>query len=346
MADDLGYSNGLAEQYTQLNMIFFGPTSFRRQRAARLSAVGESSYWGRFGDALTDRNVLLRMLLCLLAIGLLLVAVEAWRAPFNYRLGDHQPHGVLAQVPFKRVNRFETDRLRAQIEDQVPFVFRLEATAPRQLLASLKTDLEEIAHAETLESVRASTRSAFGVWTEGDRPMDDMTPEKYEREFRSLKAAIYSGSTFDPEAIDLNQAMPDDMADRVALLLDDMREFLTPLQRSGRSWCVRPRWRFGLVLKPLTPTNNLHYRCDRANRSVPVRILGRRSRQRFENVASLNHSGANVSRLQQIVKCDSRALRHIRRPSRPIAVSSWSPKPPTLGVITPNRGLCSHTKLV
>ncbi|MCX7418650.1 MAG: HDIG domain-containing protein [Planctomycetia bacterium] len=214
-------------------MIFFGPTSFRRQRAARLSAVGESSYWGRFGEALSDRNVLLRLLICLFAIGVLLLAVEAWRTPFTYRLGDHQPHGVLAQVPFKRVNKFETDRLRAQIEDQVPFVFRLETTQPRQLLASLKSDLEEIAHAETLESVRSSTRSAFGVWTEGDRPMDDMTPEKYEREFRSLKFAIYSGSTFDPEAIDLNQTMPDDMADRVALLLDDMREFLSPLQKSG-----------------------------------------------------------------------------------------------------------------
>ncbi|HLQ45744.1 MAG TPA: hypothetical protein VK137_13490, partial [Planctomycetaceae bacterium] len=126
-------------------MILLGPTSFRRQRAARLSAVGETSSWGRLGDAFSDRDVLVRLLLCLFAMAVLLVAVEAWRTPFTYRLGDHQPHGMLAQVPFKRVNKFDTDRARAQIEDQVPFVFRLEPNSPRELLVSLKADLDDVA---------------------------------------------------------------------------------------------------------------------------------------------------------------------------------------------------------
>lgn len=80
-------------------------------------------------------------------------------------------------------------------------------------------------------------------------------------------------------------------------------------------------------MKPLTPTNNSHDRCDRTNRTSPVRNHHTWSRHRVENVASVNHSLTSVSHLQQIVKRDSQVLRHIRRPSRPIPVNSWSPKP-------------------
>ncbi len=206
-------------------MILFGPSSFRRKRAARLSAVGESSFWTQVSDAISDRSVLLRLMLCLFAMVLLLLGVEAWRTPFTYRLGDHQPHGVLAQVPFKRINRFETERARAQSEDQVPFVFRLEPNPPRELLAALKADLEEIAHADMLESVRPSTRAAFGLWNEGDHSLDDMTPDKYEQEFKTLRAAIVSGSQFIPA--------PADMTDRIAQLLGDTESFLKPLKKWG-----------------------------------------------------------------------------------------------------------------
>lgn len=185
------------------------------------------------GGALTDRNVLTRLLVCLIAMAALLFAVEAWRTPFIYRLGDYQPHGILAQVPFKRINRFETDRAKAQAEDQVPFVFRLEPNTTQRVLKSLKSDLEEIAKAETLESVRSSTRSAFGLWTETDRPMDDLPPEIQEQEFRKLRAALFTGRPYDPMAAEEFIARPDDMSDRIAQLVSDAETFLAPVQRYG-----------------------------------------------------------------------------------------------------------------
>lgn len=214
-------------------MILFGPFSFRRKRTARVSTLRDDSLLRHVGNALADRNALVRLFVCLIAMVVLLFAVEAWRTPFTYRLGDYQPHGILAQVPFKRINRFETDRAKALAEDQVPFVFRLEPNASRGLLELLKSDLEEIAKAETLESVGASTRSAFGLWTETDRPMDDMPPEMREQEFKKLRAALFTGRPYDPMAAEEFIARPEDMSDRITQLLADAEKFLEPLQRYG-----------------------------------------------------------------------------------------------------------------
>lgn len=214
-------------------MILFGPVSFRRKRTARVSTLRDDSLLRLIGDAFTDRNVLTRLFVCLIAMAALLFAIEAWRTPFTHRLGDNQPHGILAQVPFKRINRFETDRAKAQAEDQVPFVFRLEPSNSERLLKSLKSDLEEIAQAETLESVRSSTRSAFGLWTETDRPMDDMPPEMQEQQFRKLRSALFTGRPFDPMATEEFIARPDDMSDRIVQLVSDAKTFLEPVQRYG-----------------------------------------------------------------------------------------------------------------
>jgi putative nucleotidyltransferase with HDIG domain len=214
-------------------MILFGPFSFRRKRTAPVSTLRDDSLLRHIGDALADRNVLVRLCVCLFAMAVLLFAVEAWRTPFTYRLGDYQPHGVLAPVPFKRINRFETDRAKALAEDQVPFVFRLEPIAPKRLLDSFRADLEEIARAETLESVRSSTRSAFGLWTEADRPMDDMPPEMQEQEFKKLRAALFTGRPMDPMAAEEFIARPEDMSDRLVQLAGEAEKFLEPLQRYG-----------------------------------------------------------------------------------------------------------------
>ena len=214
-------------------MILFGPFSFRRKRTARVSTLRDDSLLRHIGDALTDRNVLLRFFVCLFAMVVLIIAVEAWRSPFTYRLGDHQPHGILAQVPFKRINRFETDRAKALADDQVPFVFRLEPKSSGRLLDSFKSDLEEIAKAEALESVRSSTRSAFGLWTETDKPMDDMPPEMREQEFRKLRTALFTGRPHDPMATEEFLARPEDMSDRIAQLVTEAEKFLEPLQRYG-----------------------------------------------------------------------------------------------------------------
>lgn len=214
-------------------MLLFGPSSFRRKRAARLTALTEDSFWHKVGDALSDRNVVLRLLLCLSAMAAMVFAVEAWRSPFTFRLGDRQSHGVLAQVPFKRVNKFETERARAQSEDLVPFVFRLEPVSFSDLLASLKADFETVAVAQNLESVRASTRTTFGLGADAEHPIEGMTTEKQELEFQMLRAAICSGEEYNPELAAPDMSLPADMGDRIKPLLLDVEAFLKPLDRLG-----------------------------------------------------------------------------------------------------------------
>ncbi|MFM9962359.1 MAG: HD family phosphohydrolase [Planctomycetaceae bacterium] len=214
-------------------MLLFGPFSIRRKRTARVSTLRDDSLLRHIADALTNRNVLLRFFVCLFAMIVLLFAVEAWRSPFTFRLGDHQPHGILAQVSFKRINRAETDRAKALASEQVPFVFRLTSNPSNRLLEVFKSDLEEIAKAETLESVRPSTRSAFGLWTETDRPMDDLPPEMREQEFRKLRTALFTGRPHDPMATEEFLARPEDMSDRIAQLVAEAESFLAPLQRYG-----------------------------------------------------------------------------------------------------------------
>ncbi len=214
-------------------MIFFGPFSFRRRRTSRVGSVRETSLWSKLRDVLADRAVLLRLWLCFLAIAGLLAAVEAWRAPFTPRLGDHNPQGRLAQIPFRRINRFETERAQSQAEDQVPFVFRLEAAPLHELLATLSSDLNEVARAESLESLRSNTRAVFSLSSDRDQPMPDKSVEEQEHDFKRFRAGINVGGEFDDETLDSLQTPPDENGQRVAAIMKDLAEFLKIAERRG-----------------------------------------------------------------------------------------------------------------
>lgn len=207
----------------------------KKTRTARAATIAASSTWSaRLSNRLRNRAVLLRLALCLLAMIALFLAVEGWRVPFTFRLGDHPAHGVLARIDFTRVNRFETERARAQSESQVPYLFRHDPDLLQNLTWELRQDLEEVAAAERLESLSAETQVAFGLVPPNEVAGPVKTPEEISQVFWALKDAV---------------APTDDMTDaRLETVLREFQSFTEPLGAAGvvdPSDLVRNRIRAG-----------------------------------------------------------------------------------------------------
>jgi len=199
-------------------MAIFLPKKTRTQRSTTLRTASTSP--GRFDRTLRNRRVTLRILLCVVAVVGLLFAVEGWRAPFPYRLGDHAPHGITAKCAFQRFNRFETQRARQEREDRVPFIFRHNPEPLRRLPDDLKRSLNDVAKADSVEMLSSATRTAFALTTlESAGSSAEPTLDALDQQFATLKAALSvgGGST----------------GNRINELVEDFEQFLQPLEQYG-----------------------------------------------------------------------------------------------------------------
>jgi putative nucleotidyltransferase with HDIG domain len=145
-------------------MALFG---FRKRRSSRVIPLKPaSSFWGAFKQPLANRSVWLRVGMCVVALAVLVICLEAWRSPFPYRLGDFADHGIVARVDFRRIDAFKTDRARADAEAQTPHIFRNDPKPLSLLPAKLRANLREIAEAKSLNDVSPTTQNAFGLTPE------------------------------------------------------------------------------------------------------------------------------------------------------------------------------------
>ncbi|MGH7199951.1 MAG: hypothetical protein ACREJB_05060, partial [Planctomycetaceae bacterium] len=201
-------------------MALFTAKKTRTTRAATLRA--QPSAWNRFADLLRDRSVLLRLLLCALAVLAMLVAVEGWKAPFAYREGDRVEHGIAAKVEFDVLNRLKTEQARSDAEARVPPIFVNDPAPLRELPEKLRLALTEVIKAESLEQLDPDTRAAFGltVAATGNTDGGPMSDQMYS-EFQALKARI------GPEG--------DTAGSRIDDLVQDFERFIEPLIRNGRA---------------------------------------------------------------------------------------------------------------
>jgi len=110
-------------------------------------------------ELLSNRGTLSRLSVCLLAIIVLMIAVESWKAPFPYRLGIYADHGILANTTFKVANPIETDRERTQKESEVPYSFKQQPELIQKLPLLLRDDLVAIAKAKSLDELNPDTRA-------------------------------------------------------------------------------------------------------------------------------------------------------------------------------------------
>jgi putative nucleotidyltransferase with HDIG domain len=195
-------------------MPIFGQKKSRTARAATIRDT--SSYLVRLQEALRDRRVIVRLLLCLIAMVALLIAVESWKPAFPYRLGERAEHGILAKTDFSRVNRLRTDEAVRDAVTAVHPIFRRVPDALADLPARLRRDLRNVAQAETLNDVPAETRIAFGLAkTTGGGD----TSENLEREFATIKAAVSIG---------------EGAGNRIDEMVEDFHLFIQPLEAAGK----------------------------------------------------------------------------------------------------------------
>lgn len=186
-------------------MSLFGNRKSRSARAAQLKA--STSLWTKLNVALSDRTVVLRLLIGLAAVIGLILATQAWKSIFPYRLDDHSRNGITARRDFRQFNRTATERVRSERENLAPLVFRRDSELTASLSRRLNTHLSDIANADEIGKVSNEAREAFGLTLDGDQ------------EFATLKSSISAGG--------------DSVGNRITELVNDFEQFVTPLTQLG-----------------------------------------------------------------------------------------------------------------
>ena len=192
----------------------------RGRQAGRPVAARLSPEWtAEWRERLLDPRVLRRVGATTVAIGLIIMGLQAWQRAFPYRLGDRPSGGVAASVPFNRVNKERTTSLRDRAADRAPLVFRLDDKEHAALPAKLRTDLQALASPARLADLPDDLRRKFGL---SSPPPPGMVtkPGEEDREaaFERLKGVV---------------------SDETALgeLLDEFKQFLQKIEKTG---LIRP----------------------------------------------------------------------------------------------------------
>ena len=132
----------------------------------------------------------------------LVICLEAWQSPFPYRIGDFADRGIVARVDFHRIDRFKTDRARADAEAQTPSIFRNDPKPLTLLPAKLRANLREIAETKTLKDVAPTTRGDFGLTSEGRGGPANPAGLPPEAEFSLLRGILTDKPTVPGNRID------------------------------------------------------------------------------------------------------------------------------------------------
>ena len=141
-------------------MSFFG-TRRPRQSQARVFRPTPSQ-WDRLIAAFRDYRVLSQVLIAMLAVFLLLCALQAWKPRFHYRAGQFSDVGIQSRIDFEVENIAETQRLRREAEAEAPLVLTQEPAVIDRLISQLRAQLSEVSNADSVEKLSQPTLEAFG----------------------------------------------------------------------------------------------------------------------------------------------------------------------------------------
>ena len=140
-------------------MTFFGTRRSRHTRVFRPT----QSWWERLQDSLQDYRTVKQLLIGIIAVGVLLLAMQAWRTRFPYREGQFATYGVLSRVDFSVPNALETQRVRRDAEEKAAWVFVKHNDVIDNLIATFRSQLSDVANAESLAELVPSVAEAFGI---------------------------------------------------------------------------------------------------------------------------------------------------------------------------------------
>lgn len=204
-------------------MPFFGQRT--RRRTSRASAIRASrGFVASALERLRDRGILARVVVCLTAILILTVIVEGWRAPFEFRLGDRTPHGVIATVEFSRVDQEETERLRKQKAQRVPLHFQRSPLDITLLSDQLRTDFRVISDAASAEELAPELVRVFGLQATDDETGIPGHSGVDAAHFARLRDLIRAQDT---------PANPQSRLERIEGLLAEFQRLLSEIDRLG-----------------------------------------------------------------------------------------------------------------
>jgi putative nucleotidyltransferase with HDIG domain len=206
-------------------MFGFGQKKHRVSRSVARRAP--ETVGTKLRTALGDRGLLLRLGMAGIAIVLLVLGLESWRAPFSHRIGDVLPHGLLARVEFERVDEEATARNRYRAELAVPLIFRNDPQLLESLPQELKSALGEIAQAQRLNELSVGTRLDFGLENPGPAASPRLQAaavrfgtDNPESRFNRLRAALVGS--------DMMMAQV-----RIEEIISDFSKFIAPLKTLG-----------------------------------------------------------------------------------------------------------------
>ncbi len=109
-----------------------------RTRSERVATLQVDSFWHRIWVGLTQRVVLLRLLIAIGTAILITVAVRGWNPPFAYRQGYIPPRSIVARVYFEMIDVNKTAVLRAQASREVICLYENRHQAISQLRSATK----------------------------------------------------------------------------------------------------------------------------------------------------------------------------------------------------------------
>lgn len=234
-------------------MPWFGSKKTRTSRTATLKPSSGFSRW--IDRTFRNRDSLLRLGLLFVALLLLLPALEAWRTPFPYRLGDWVAHGVMAKVDFDRQNLTLTEQARGQAELAVFPIFVQDPEPIRTLPVTFRLQLADIAQADSVDDLSPQTRTLFGLTMPDEMPLTDSPHGDMHTRFSILKALVAAEDSTEGKRIDkLTAEFSAFIAPMIKLGLADPNE----LTEIG----IRPDTRVNVVLQSDSESPQVVYPAD------------------------------------------------------------------------------------
>lgn len=205
-------------------MFGFGHKRSRVSKSAALSKPDTLA--SRLQKFSKDRQLQVQLTICAVAIVLLVVALQAWRAPFPYREGDYAEHGIAAKIEFERIDVEGTELARKRAEEAVAWIFRHDPDPLKLLQDEFRATLGEIVSVESVDQLTEDTRVELALLPEPRA--SETSPELKDwyatgtpqERFRVLKNTIVG-----PDMMMVEQ--------RIDAIVSEFAEFIAPIQETG-----------------------------------------------------------------------------------------------------------------
>lgn len=148
-------------------------------------------------ESLRRGDVLVRLGLCFVAIGMLWALTVPWTPPFSFRQGHVPNRDIVSRVAFKQPDPFALREQQKLAQNREPVVYRQDPQGLQLLRANLQHVLAEVVNAGTLADLNPDTRKQIQAAlapppTVGQRK-DEANPndqEQQEEAFQKFRAAL------------------------------------------------------------------------------------------------------------------------------------------------------------